>query len=270
MDYSIKDIIRKRRSVRTYSTEPVRVEDIKKIEDYIQTIDDPFGVPIEYRFLDAKEHGLSSPVIVGEGMYLAAKAPKGPLCEAAVGYGLEKVMLYALGLGLGTVWIAGTMNRPDFERAMEVKDNELMPAVTPIGYVAKKMSVRETVMRKGVKADGRLQYEELFFDGDFSKPLAKGGRFDDALEAVRLAPSAVNKQPWRIVVSGNDVHFYEKHSTGMAARAFDVQLVDIGIAIAHFTLTAQEDGISGKLISADPKIVTGEDTDYIMTFSADQ
>ena len=270
MDRSIKDIIRLRRSVRTYNAEAVRSEDMKKLEDFISALDDPFGVPVEYRFLNAKEHGLSSPVIVGEKMYLGAKAKKGPFCEIAVGYGLERVMLYALSLGIGSVWIAGTMDRPGFEKAMDVKNDELMPAVTPIGYIAEKMSVRETVMRKGVKADERLDFGELFFEGGLTKPLGKGGRFDSALEAVRLAPSAVNKQPWRVAVCGNAVHFYEKHSKGMAARAFDVQLVDMGIALAHFVLAAKEDGINGRLVATDPKIVTRDDTDYIMTFVADE
>ncbi|MBQ2348800.1 MAG: nitroreductase, partial [Clostridia bacterium] len=34
------------------------------------------------------------------------------------------------------------------------------------------------------------------------------------LEAVRLSPSAVNKQPWRAVVSGSEVYFYESRSKG--------------------------------------------------------
>ena len=272
MEYSVKDIIRKRRSVRSYSTSPVREEDMKKLEDYISTLKNPLGVPIEYRFLNAKEHGLNSPVIVGADTYLGAKVPKAPLCEVAFGYDLEKLMLYALSLGIGTVWIAGTMNRPAFEKAMDVGENELMPAVTPIGYIAEKMSMRESVMRKGVKADERLDFSELFFSGDFSHQLEKSsaGRFADALEAVRLAPSAVNKQPWRAVMSGNAVHFYEKHSKGMAERAFDVQLVDIGIALAHFVLAAEEDGISGKVAIQDPKLQIAEDTEYIISFIADE
>ena len=57
------------------------------------------------------------------------------------------------------------------------------------------------MMRKGVKADERLPFEELFFDGSFDKTLSKekAGRWLDALEMVRLALLAVNKQPWRVV-----------------------------------------------------------------------
>ena len=42
-----------------------------------------------------------------------------------------------------------------------------MPCVSPLGYISKKMSVKETLMRKGVKADSRLDFEELFFGSEF-------------------------------------------------------------------------------------------------------
>ena len=77
-----------------------------------------------------------------------------------------------------------------------------MPCVSPLGYPAKKMSLRETLMRKGVRADSRIGFRELFFDGSFDKPLKEeqAGELLEVLEAVRLAPSAVNKQPWRVVL----------------------------------------------------------------------
>jgi nitroreductase len=58
------------------------------------------------------------------------------------------------------------------------------------------------MMRKGVKADSRLPFEELFFDGGFDKPLTKdtAGELAQVLELVRLAPSAINKQPWAFIV----------------------------------------------------------------------
>ena len=86
------------------------------------------------------------------------------------------------------------MDRKAFERAMHLSENEVMPCVSPLGYTAKKMSLRETMMRKGVKADSRLNDEKLFFDGAFDKPLAaeNAGNLQLALEMVRLAPSAVN------------------------------------------------------------------------------
>jgi hypothetical protein len=54
---------------------------------------------------------------------------------------------------------------------------------------------------------------------------------------VRLAPSAKNKQPWRIVKdTSNHIHFFiEKDSR--TGRVLNYQKLDIGIAMCHFELT---------------------------------
>jgi len=38
-----------------------------------------------------------------------------------------------------------------------------MPCVSPLGYPAEKMSLRETLMRKGIQADKRMDFDRLFF-----------------------------------------------------------------------------------------------------------
>ena len=82
------------------------------------------------------------------------------------------------------------MDRKAFERAMLLSENEVMPCVSPLGYPAKKMALRETMMRKGVKADSRLDFEKLFFDGSFETPLPaqNAGELYLPFEMVRLAP----------------------------------------------------------------------------------
>ncbi|MBO7399910.1 MAG: nitroreductase, partial [Clostridia bacterium] len=88
----------------------------------------------------------------------------------------------------------------------------------------------------------------------------------DALEAVRLAPSAVNKQPWRVILSGNRAHFYEKRSRGYNDGEWDIQKIDMGIALCHFEVAAKENGIRAVFDIADPGIAAAEDTVYIASF----
>ena len=59
------------------------------LETFVQTLENPFGVPVEFRLLDAKEHGLSSSVIAGAETYLAAKVRREPHFEIAWGYSFE-------------------------------------------------------------------------------------------------------------------------------------------------------------------------------------
>lgn len=266
---TILEAVHSRRSVRTFDGAALRPEDAQKLMDCAGKADNPYEIPIIWKLLDAKEHGLTSPVIVGTDRFLAGKLRHVPHAEEAFGYSFEKVVLYAESLGLGTTWIAGTMNRSAFEQAMEVADDEVMPCVSPIGYPAKKMSVREVMMRKGVRADSRSAFGELFFDGSFVRPLSKdaAGALYEALEAVRLAPSAVNKQPWRVVVCGEKVHFYEKQSKGYVSdNGWDLQKIDLGIALCHFELVSRECGRDISMELLDPGLPVPENVQYIASF----
>ena len=261
------ELVRHRRSVRTFDGNPLRPEDAEKILRFAESIETPYGIPVTWKLLSAKEYGLSSPVIAGTDTYIAGKVRRQPHAEEAFGFAFEKLVLYAESLGLGTTLIAGTMNRPAFEKAMQLSADEVMPCVSPLGYPAKKMSLRETLMRKGVRADSRMEFSELFFDRSFDKPLSENTPCKDALEMVRWAPSAVNKQPWRVVVDGGQAHFYEKKSKGYEdASGWDLQKVDLGIAMCHFAFGV---GDRVRLVIADPGLSAPEGTVYIATMTAE-
>ncbi|MBQ9251401.1 MAG: alpha/beta fold hydrolase [Clostridia bacterium] len=256
------ELIRHRRSVRTFDGNPLRPEDAEKIIAYANGIQTPYGIKIQWKLLSAKENGLSVPVVVGTDTYIAGKIPRLPHSEEAFGYAFEKLVLYAESLGIGTTWIAGTMNRPAFEKAIDLHENEVMPCISPLGYPADKMSLRETMMRKGVKADSRLDFPDLFFDQDFDHPLAENTPWREALEMVRWAPSAVNRQPWRVVINRNLAHFYEKKSKGYVdATGWDLQKVDMGIALYHFAYALDE---KVKLIVTDPGLLLPEEITYML------
>ena len=262
------EMIRSRRSVRTFDGKALREEDAAGILAFAEKVENPYELPIEWKLLDRKRDNLSIPVITGADTYIAGKMRRAPHAEEAFGYTFEKLVLYAQSLGVGTTWIAGTMDRKAFEHAMRLSDAEVMPCVSPLGYPAEKMSLRETMMRKGVKPDSRLDFEKLFFDASFDKPLTaeNAGELQHALEMVRLAPSAVNGQPWRVVRCGDRVHFYEKRGRGMASDAWDIQKIDMGIALCHFELGAVESGLCPALYVEDPGLPGQGGLIYIASF----
>ena len=191
---SMLETVKTRRSVRTFDGNLLTQADQEKLAAYIRTIQNPYEIPVEFVLLDAKANGLSSPVLAGDTMYVAAKVGVQSHAEEAFGYSFEKLVLYAWSLGIGTTWIGGTMKRELFEKAAALKDHEIMPCMSPLGYPAKKMSVRELMMRRGVKADERKPASGLFFDRAFSAPLKEeDSTVEQALEMVRYAPSAVNR-----------------------------------------------------------------------------
>ncbi|MCH5203945.1 MAG: nitroreductase [Oscillospiraceae bacterium] len=265
---NIAELVKARRSVRTFDKREVSKEDIKKLSDFFERTENPYNIPVRFRLLDAKNKELKCPVVSGASLYVGAKVSRVPHAEESVGYSFEMLVLYAQSIGIGTVLIGGTMDRSAFERAMELSDNEMMPCISPLGYTAEKMSVRESMMRKAVKANQREPFEALFFDGSFDASLTKekAGVLLAPLEAVRLAPSAVNKQPWRVVFDKNSLHFYLKHSKGfISENVGDMQKIDMGIALCHFALTAREAGIDVRFSANDPGIAAKSDMEYIMT-----
>ena len=259
MEFSVTAAVKARRSVRTFDGRAIKDEDRIALTEYIRTVQNPFSVPVEFRLLNAAEYNLSSPVIVGADEFLAAKVVRCKNFELAYGYSFESVCLFAQSLGLGTVMLAASLSRKTFEKTMELKDNEVMPVASPVGYPAAKMSLRESLMRKALRADSRIDFDKLFYDCDFDKGLSidKAGVFAQALEMARWAPSGVNRQPLRAVVCKDTVHFYETGST---------QKLDIGIALAHFDLTLKEEGISGSFVDEKPMIALPKQMEYVISY----
>ena len=265
--HNIDALVRGRRSVRIFEESPISQQELDQLFAFLAETTNPYGLPVEFKLLDGTMQKLNCPVVVGTNLYVGAKMKQAPHLNEAFGYSFELLVLYAQSLGLGTVWVGGTMDRAAFEKAMELTADEVMPCMSPIGYPAKKMSLRESMMRKGVKADERMTFEELFFDGSFDAPLTqeKAGNLAHPLEMVRLAPSAVNKQPWRVVRTDNAAHFYLKRSKGFNGGTIDMQKIDMGIALCHFDLAAREAGLAPLFVQSDPGLIA-EGLEYIASY----
>jgi len=143
------------------------------------------------------------------------------------------------------------LQRSRFAQAMDIRKDELLPTISPVGYPAQQKSMTEKIMRWGVGAGNRKPWSDLFFFENISDPLTQtqAGKYTDALENLRLAPSAGNKQPWRILrdATKNNFHFYlSSDFVYKSLMNFSLQNIDMGIAMCHFALTAQESGLKGK------------------------
>jgi len=235
--------INKRTSVRTYQKKSLTKKDEHAVKDLLESLKElkgPFENKARLFFYDSPYVG--DEVNIQIGTYGFIKNPPAFVAgcvkntfESIVDYGyvFEKVILEITKLGLGTVWLGGTFNRDAFDYLLA--EGEIVPAITPVGYPAEKKSVREKVIRKAAKGDLRKPFNELFFENDLKTPLSDKHVVSEYLELVRIGPSASNKQPWRAVVKGNKVHFYLEKTKGYAeSLSFDIQALDLGIAICHF------------------------------------
>lgn len=272
-DFSVCETIKKRHSVRTFDARPINGQDLEKLTEYAKTLPAPFGIPITVHLLEtgdasAKKLGTYG-VIKGTKTFLAVTVPKGILSLEAVGYGFEQLVLYATHLGIGTCWLAATFDRKSFTSAMNVSDDAWMPVISPIGYPAKKRAISESLMRAGMKSNQRKDWKELFFNGDFQTTLKRSevGAYEQPLEMLRLAPSATNAQPWRVLRQDGAFHFYAKTAEGKGeADPPIIQRVDVGICASHFCLTAQELGLSGALAVTDAPDHSPENYRYLFSW----
>jgi hypothetical protein len=115
-----------------------------------------------------------------------------------------------------------------------------------VGYATETRGIGDRLIRLGAGSNKRVPWEQLFFDKNGTMPLNLPEDHPDKLllESVRLAPSASNNQPWRIVADGDQFRFYISRKPGYqkAFSRVDMQMIDMGIAMAHFDLMAREQG----------------------------
>lgn len=251
--FATEETIRVRKSIRTYEGRPLSSEDKKKMVSFIEQSSNPFEQKLQIRLIQtnaaAKGEKLGTyGVIKGASEFIGVTVKNSATALEAVGYQVEQLILYATSLGLGTCWLGGTFQRGSFASAMNIKEDEILPIISPIGYPAEKKRTSEKLMLMLGQSANRAEFSEHFFDGHFHMPLTKAtaGDFFLPLEMVRLAPSAMNKQPWRIIKNGNRIDFYLQE--GIMSKTSPVKLskVDIGIAACHFDLMRKEMGISGQ------------------------
>ena len=273
----ITEIITNRTSVRNYKAEEISKELKDKLVNYISNVQGPFGEKVYYKMIGksntsdvAGEKIGTYGVIKGASYYIVGKVKKGKMDLEQFGYTLEKIILYATSLNLGTCWLGGTFKRSSFESIIDIKDDEILPAVTPIGYIEKKKRLLDSVMRLGAGSNNRKEWSELFFYKSFDNLLEKHESEDwsTALEMLRLAPSASNKQPWRIVKDSNKYHFFLRTSPGYSsALGYNIQRIDIGIAMCHFEMTMNELGVKGSwIMDSELSIELPQNTDYMITW----
>lgn len=269
--------IRQRISVRSYSPRPVDEAVRTRLgELFLENGRGPFGNPVRFRLLDLEAVSREEQqrlgtygVIKGARLFILAAARPDTAGLADLGYCLEKIILEATAMGLATCWLGGTFRRRGFAARMELAPGEILPAITPVGYPAGAVSAVERIMRFGAGSRRRKQWAELFFHAGGRTPLreAEAGPFREALEAVRLAPSASNRQPWRLVRESEGFYHLYLQESRLYNRVlpFRIQDIDMGIAMCNFALVAEEKGLAGSWCRAVPP-GTPRGLEYVATW----
>jgi nitroreductase len=282
---SMIEAINKRASVRSYTDRPIEEDKKQELLNLLKSTNvGPFGHKVRFALVDFSEmdkneiRSLGTYGFISGAQLFIVSAIKdglggigGVRALVDLGYCFEKVILAATNLGLGTCWLGGTFKRANFAMSINASKDEIVPAISPIGYARDRRTIREMAVRRFANSDQRKSWAELFFHGNFNIPLSKesAGAYAVPLECVRLGPSASNNQPWRVVYQKPQVafHFYLKRTLGYNKLngKIDLQLVDIGISMCHFELSVREKGLAGTWEVAKPDLDMG-DAEYIATW----
>ena len=163
-----------------------------------------------------------------------------PYVQERVGYLGEAIILEATHLGLATCWVGGFF-RPDVAGTeIGVAEYEQVLAVTPLGYSVREYTFEERLLSGFGRSHKRRPLTELTTG---LEPNRRPDWINSALVVARLAPSAVNRQPWRFEVGEDQITISvdnDRDSYGISKR------LDCGIAMLHLEIGAAQSGVFGR------------------------
>lgn len=275
LNIDVKEAVKKRVSTRSFEAKSLSEDDKNRLMEINKVLTNPFDVNVRVQYI-SKNSGADGVqlgtygTIKGAKDYLAITVKDEPFAMEAAGYQFENLILYATQMGIGTVWLAATFSRKDFEKAMDIASDEIFPCISPVGYPSEKKSLIEKFTRVGLGSKNRKAWDKIFFSNDFEHSLSKdnAGAYEQALEMLRLAPSSTNAQPWAVVKEGNKFHFFCDYKNNINEDMRKIKHLDIGIALSHFHQTAMADGLTGKFEIEDIKIITPENMHYVISYVA--
>ena len=248
------DLMKQRTSWRSYVSVPLE----KPVMDEVRAIigrhgKGPLGKEVEWIIIDRhdgshKREKLGTYGFIQNARYfIGGSSLPERYCFLDYGYLMEAIILELTAIGLGTCWLGGTFNRGEFAKAIGLKPGLEIPAVTPFGYTSRVRSLGDRIIRTTAGSRNRKAWSELFFENAAGKPLVSSQHPECTLmlEMIRIAPSASNLQPWRIICHGKRIDFYLDRKPGYRNTFgnVDIQMLDMGIAFCHFDLAAAENGI---------------------------
>ncbi|ADL53041.1 nitroreductase [Clostridium cellulovorans 743B] len=210
--------ILKRKSVRKYSNEPIDSFDLQRIKDFIEKVTPLYdNIKTDIVILPENEIKTILPIKVPHYIVVYSERKDGYLQN--VGFMLQQVELFLSSNGIGACWLG--MSIPQ----------KVSSARNGLGFVITLAfgNANEPVHRDDISEFKRKALSEISSLKDADK----------LLEAVRLAPSATNSQPWYFSGSIDNIIISRKLPNIIKAVAYNkFNRIDMGIALCHLKIAA--------------------------------
>ena len=201
-----------RKSSRKYSMTPLAEAELQAMEDFIRQMRPLLpDVEIRHRLVGPEQvKGLLTP---RAPHYVVISGAPRPHRDLAAGFLFQQLDLYLSCRGFGTCWLGAAKGRDmpfSEEDILAICFGETAGPHTRTAAEFKRKSLRE---------------------------IASGE--DPRLEAARLAPSGINSQPWYFIVQDGMIHVYQAVSGKLRAMFYDLEELDVGIALCHLALATE-------------------------------
>lgn len=164
---------------------------------------------------------------------------RGDFADQHLGYTGEAIVLEATRLGLDTCWVGGFFDRKRVAQLLPTTAEERVYAVSPLGHANSTTGLVEQAMRGMAGAHKRRTVAHIAPGADASWP----GWATAAVETARLAPSAVNRQPWRFRLEDGALVISKDNARELPRVT---KRLDCGIAMLHASLGIAACGVTGR------------------------
>ncbi len=151
----------------------------------------------------------------------------------------EALILEAAANKIDTCWVGGMFEKDEIVSRHEMNESEEIAAITPLGRAREKLTLTEKLAKKLAGSHRRKPLLELCTNNYSEKKLQQLPDWMlEAVKSARLAPSALNRQPWRFEFFPNENKL--KLKAAQLKKDHDISpWLDCGIALLHLLLGAK-------------------------------
>lgn len=233
MDIELYDSIFRRKSVRKYSMDSLSQETIDEISNYLETLE-PLCPEIKVKFIFAEHGEIANLLPVRCPHYILMFSETEDNYLFNVGFMGQQIDLYLSARGLGSCWLG--LAKP----YQEISGTEELDFVIMLGFG----EAAEPLYREDVSQFKRKSLSQIS-----SVPGA-----EELLEPVRLAPSAVNRQPWHFYGTPQRLYVATEKLNPVTYPIYNrLNQIDTGIGLCHLVLSAEHLGKSVRFQFCDPE-----------------
>ena len=167
-----------------------------------------------------------------------------------IGYLGEAFILEATSRDLGTCWIGGFFDENKAREDLNIKNSEKIYALSPVGFPDKSFSLSNKLLKAVVRSHKRKPLDKLC-KKRYNENIEQWKR--SALKSARLAPSAINRQPWRFELGNDSIKVYKDNNKSKTDISKNL---DCGIAMLHLEVGAKFAGVKGRwsFLEQDPYV----------------